>query len=107
MARPRKADPERRQHLVKVRLSDEELRYVSTAAELAGLALASFIRQAALGVKMRPRRSQEDDQLVRQLAALGNNLNQMARVANTSGKLPSRDDLLQVLDRVTRAIRRL
>lgn len=107
MPRPRKEASATRQLLVKLRLNEEEHRYLSTAAKLAGLPLASFIRQAALGAQLKVKPTRDQAQLVRQLTAIGNNLNQIARHANQTGDLVTKSDLQHVLNRVVEAIRRI
>jgi len=98
---------ERRRHPVKTYVTDAELAQIQAAADMAGMTLAAFLRSVALGVQPRARRSGLADAAVRQLAAIGNNLNQLARHANSTGRLPDEEHLLQVLAHVMQAVRKV
>lgn len=106
MARPRIAENDRRQHVAKVRLSDAELAQVRVAAARAGMPISTFLRRAALGMSVRARPSGDQAALIRQLAAVGNNLNQLAREANI-GRFPGEGRLGEVLDQVQEAVKRV
>lgn len=79
----------RQQHLPPVRVSADEFAAISAAAESAGLALSSYIRQVLLGmpVARQVRRKPADHrELARILGALGHigaNLNQLAKASNS------------------------
>ena len=77
--------PERRQRFLRIRVSDaERLQWQAQASE-AGVSVSELIRRSLPGSVARavPPRTKADPELVRQLARIGNNLNQIARVANT------------------------
>lgn len=68
---------------IKLRVSDEErARWLLKAGE-AGMTLSALIRQGLDATRVRPRRRVETDPaLLRALARIGSNLNQIARWAN-------------------------
>ena len=86
----------RRTHTIKLRVSIDELEKLQALA--ADMALATFIREELLKndpgksnrqYKRSPVRKARNDKcelLTREIAKIGNNLNQLARVANTSLK---------------------
>lgn len=65
-----------------VRFTPDEFAVVAERARTCGRAPARFIREAALGAIPRERRSAANSELVRQLARIGNNLNQLAARAH-------------------------
>jgi len=78
----------RNQHLT-IRLAPDERLAVDAAAEEAGLAPGSYVRQRLLGgepprpVRRGPADRRELAKLLGQLGRIGGNLNQLAKAANT------------------------
>ena len=85
MARRRIDDLDRRTVLIKYRASPAEAERIDARCKEAGLSLSAFNRTLALEGAIIQREPLADQQLVRALAAIGNNLNQIARTANISG----------------------
>ena len=86
---------ERRNHVVHVRFSSPEIIDIERAAEEAGLTLSAFMRSLTLeGAGIRPFFSDDDrfvlGLLLADMRAIGVNLNQIARIANRSGRLDAR-----------------
>ena len=71
----------KRTAMIKVRVSASEKSEIEHKAQLAGLTLSDFIRKAVAG--SRTRQTQAERERLRLLARVGNNLNQLARWANT------------------------
>ena len=71
----------KRTAMIKVRVSASEKSEIEHKAQLAGLTLSDFIRKAVAG--SRARQTQAERERLRLLARVGNNLNQLARWANT------------------------
>ena len=65
-----------------LRLTAEEYAHLKATADAAGLKLEPMLRQLILGVELRPRPPDEYTALLRELAAIGNNVNQIAYWAN-------------------------
>ena len=86
-----------------VRFTPEEWAAVQAAAEAAGMNAARFLRTRALGLRT-PRKS---DETIRQLIAVGNNLNQLARSANIAGQVEEAVMVAEVLGEVMSAVQRL
>ena len=83
------ADQIKRQNVIKIRVSDAELaalREMKTCTEL-----ARFIRESILQREtvVRTKAPSVDPQLLRSLAALGNNVNQIARRLNKNIDIPT------------------
>ena len=92
-----KQDVVKRQKEIKIRLTDEEHEKLLNLCTKASL--ASWMRETCLGGKQ-PKRNQireVDPQLLRQLASIGNNLNQIARIMNQQSKANSAIDRIAVI----------
>ena len=66
---------------VMVRVLPEERDILRTNAALHGMNMSDYIRQTCLGVRLR--RTPEEKRLLRELARIGANINQLTRWANT------------------------
>ncbi|MFJ9789372.1 plasmid mobilization protein [Streptomyces globosus] len=119
VARTRRRTYKRRQrpNVCSVRMSDDELALVATAAKTAGVTLAGFFARAALSAARSPQASAaaiagrremvaELFAARRHLGQIGNNLNQLTRAIN-SGAQPPDAQLDAVLDAVHRASARV
>ena len=69
---------------ISVRLSAEEHAYLKQQSANAGLKMEPFVRRLIMGKEIRPRPPDTYAALLRELSAIGSNLNQIARVANTT-----------------------
>ena len=72
----------KRNRHVSVWMNEQEYRHLKKQAELAGLGIDPFIRSLAAGVQIRPRPPDTYAALLRELSAIGNNINQIAFWAN-------------------------
>ena len=93
----------RRTEFFQVRLTKPERRTLEDRADRAGMKPSAFIRSRIFldagdvvkDIRERvksPREKQRDD-ILKQLSAIGNNLNQLARVANTTGEVRKAEQL--------------
>lgn len=91
---------------VHVRCNDAELATINAAAAQQGLAAGAYLRSVALGSagqRARRQTTAERAELARVLGLLGNyggNLNQLAHVANASGRLPTEAKLAEIAQQV-------
>ena len=67
---------------ISVWMNEQEYRHLKKQAELAGLGIDPFIRSLVAGVQIRPRPPDTYADLLRELSAIGNNVNQIAYWAN-------------------------
>ncbi len=77
---------------VSVWLTEQEDRHLREQAELSGLGIDPFIRKLIMGVELRPRPPDVYAALLRELSAIGNNVNQLAHRANGRGEA-ERDEI--------------
>lgn len=80
---------------ISIRLSEKEYAHLKEQAGLVGLKIEPFLRNLIMGVKMKPRPQEEWAELIRQMSAVGNNINQIAHRANIHG-LTDQQTLLAV-----------
>ena len=71
----------RRNLVIRFRVSQEERVAIKAKAAAQSQSLTDFLRQRALNYRLR--KSPDERERIRQLARIGNNLNQLARWANT------------------------
>ena len=92
MARPKKSTSEKRTHrLPHVRCTPSEYARIQARSSQAGITLSAFVRQMVLegAVKVTPSvQTPLDFALVNELNRIGTNLNQLTRIANTTGQMP-------------------
>ena len=92
----------RRSRTVTVSVNAEEWSAIAGRASETGLCVSVYVRKAALGARMSAR---VNASVVRQLGRIGANVNQLARVANRTGRLPEERYLRGVVEEIL-AIRR-
>ena len=93
--------------VISVRMSPVERRAVAERADLCGQCLSTYMRRVALGSIPRARPRRIEQKVVYHLGRIGTNLNQLARIANTTGRIDYSQRLAAVLNELTEAIRRL
>lgn len=91
----------------KIRFLDAEWERIERRAHACGLPTATYVRKAALGVKLRARRNRTENELILQLGRIGIDLHRLARSAEESGDATARDDLRSALEEVLAAVRRI
>jgi hypothetical protein len=102
---------ERRTAFVGFHLTPSERAELDSAAALQGASVSDYSRELlfrrSAAVVAGTRRNPEAATLARELSALGNNLNQIARHANITGELRDLDELEEVLDLIKHALSRV
>lgn len=95
----------KRNRHISVWMNEAEYRHLKTQAETAGMGIDPFIRTLVSGVNLRPRPPEEYADLLHQLAGIGNNLNQIAHIANSKQDISP--DLMEKAIRLARQAWRL
>lgn len=72
---------------ITVRLTDKEYAKLREMSETSGLKMEPVIRKLLVGYEIRPRPNATSIKLIKELSAVGNNLNQIAHLANATGKI--------------------
>ena len=87
----------RKTYDVLLRLSEAERDHLREQAALSGFNTTQYLRNLIAGEQMRPRPPNEYAEIRRQLAAIGNNINQIARAVNARG-FASKEDIEAVTE---------
>ena len=94
---------------ISVRLNEQEHAHLKRLSETSGLKMEPLIRQLILGRDIKPRPPENLAALLRQMSAMGNNINQIAKVANSSKFIRSEDmeAIQKMQDELWQAIKEL
>ena len=100
-------DTRKRNWHVSVWLNDAELGHLRRQAAAAGLGVDPFLRSLILGVELRPRPPDTYAALLRELSAIGNNINQIAHIANAERHISDDriDSAVNLMNDVWRCVR--
>ena len=86
-----------RNRKITVRLSEKERKFLGEQADAGGMKIEPYIRELIMGNEVKSRPKEEWTEVVRQVAAVGNNINQIARNTNMSMEVTA-DILKEVLE---------
>ena len=94
----------KRQHFIGLWLSDEEYAQLMKQCAISSLSSSTILRASIVGMEIKSRPPETYAALLRELSAIGSNVNQIARWANTL-KYISEFDILMAPDLVQKAWR--
>ena len=86
-----------RNRKITVRLSEKERKFLGEQADAGSMKIEPYIRELIMGNEVKSRPKEEWAEVVRQVAAAGNNINQIARNTNM-GMEVTVDILKEVLE---------
>lgn len=86
-----------------VRVTEDEYRHLKSLSEASGLKIEPTIRKLIMGVELRPRPPDAYADLLRELSAIENNINQIAHWANTKRGI-SNGSIKEAADLVRQAV---
>lgn len=81
----------RRPIIIPLHLNRQELHHLDEQCHRAGLSREEFLRSLVAKIELHPRPCIHHAELLRQVAGLCNNANQLAKVANTYGEASQQD----------------
>ena len=105
--RPTKTETQKRKYQLNLKLTTSEHLMLKVSAKTAGVTLAECARQAITKGVIRQRFTPETLALIRQLCGMANNLNQIARKANSAGYRDSRSEYLTLANRIDNLLNEL
>ena len=105
--RPRKATTEKLKYRVAVKVATPDYFRLLTQAHKAGMSPSEYMRECFRNGHVKERLSEEHAGYVRQLCGMANNLNQLARKANTGGFGESYWDCKMAVARIHELINRI
>ena len=74
-----------------IRFTDEEWDHLNQEADKAGVSKERFVRDAVAGIELTPKPPEELAALIKELNAIGNNINQIARIANSKHEITQQE----------------
>lgn len=92
---------------VLVRLSQKEKEHLKAQAAACALKMEPYIRKLIMGKEVRPRPPDEYVKLLREINAIGNNINQIAHIANAEHRISEDkiETVLQMQNDIMRLVR--
>ena len=92
---------------VLVRLSQKEKEHLKAQAAACALKMEPYIRKLIMGNIIRPRPPDEYVRLLREINAIGNNINQIAHIANAEHRISEDkiETVLQMQNDIMRLVR--
>lgn len=72
---------------IKIRLNEIELEHLDELVKRSGRSREAYVRSLIRGIVPSDKPSEQTLEMIQELRHIGNNLNQIARVANASGKI--------------------
>lgn len=98
---------ENRTKKINVRLTPEEYEQLSEYKNQSGLSLSDIVRQTAARIEIVARQSTLTAEALAELSRIGNNVNQLAHVANKTGSIhiPSLNQIASDLRNIAEGVR--
>lgn len=92
---------------VLVRLSPKEKEHLKAQAATCALKMEPYIRKLIMGKEVRPRPPDEYVKLLREINAIGNNINQIAHIANAEQHISESkiNEVLHLQNEIMRMVR--
>ena len=92
---------------VLVRLSQKEKEHLKAQAAACALKMEPYIRKLIMGIEVRPRPPDDFYKLLREINAIGNNINQIAHIANAEQRISEDkiETVLQMQNDIMRLVR--
>ena len=92
---------------VLVRLSQKEKEHLKAQAAACALKMEPYIRKLIMGKEVRPRPPDEYIKLLREINAIGNNINQIAHIANAEQHISESkiNEVLHLQNEIMRMVR--
>ena len=98
--RPKLSPAEKLKYRVAVKLCTKDFYTLKAKAVEAGMTYTELARMAISNCKIQQRLTPEQMDYIRQLSAIGNNINQIARKANAAGYNDARLEYLFLADKI-------
>lgn len=91
------------------RLNEQEHQHLKEQAALSGHSTEQYIRSLIADAEIKPRPPGELSEILRQLAGIGTNINQIAKVANTYDRVRQEDVeyIINMQTKIWRMVKRL
>jgi len=105
--RPKLNPSEKLQYRIPVRPCTRDFYALKAKAKQAGMTYTEVARMAIIGCQIHQRLTSEQMDCIRNLSRMGNNLNQIAKRANTEGYSNSRSEYFYLADKIDNVINQI
>jgi len=105
--RPVKVVGQKKGYFVGVKMDTQEYYTLKAKAREAGISISECVRQSVLDSVIKQRLNTETYDLIRKLCGMANNLNQIARKANTQGYQNAQNENLQLAIHIRKLVNQL
>ncbi|HBZ25379.1 MAG TPA: plasmid mobilization relaxosome protein MobC [Rikenellaceae bacterium] len=105
--RPIKDVAEKKGYVVNLKMATGEYYSLKAKARSAGITRSEYIRQCIQSSIVKQRLSSEQLGYIRQLTGMANNVNQIARKANTVGYAEAQNDCIAIVENLDKVIKRI
>lgn len=105
--RPAKAAGRKKGYCVSLKMDTQEYYTLKAKAREAGISISECIRQSVMEGIIKQRLDPEMLGLIRKLCGMANNLNQVARAANSLGYESARNENLQLASQIRQLVNRV
>ena len=102
--RPKLSPAEKLKYRIAVNLCTKDFYALKAKATQAGMTYTETARLAIIGCQIHQRLTPEQMDCIRKLSGMGNNLNQIARKANTEGYTNIRREYFYLADKIDNAL---
>jgi hypothetical protein len=102
--RPKLSPAEKLKYRIAVNLCTKDYYALKAKATQAGMTCTELARLAITGCQIIQRLTLEQMDCIRKISGMGNNLNQIARKANTEGYINVRNEYLYLADKIDNAL---
>lgn len=92
----------KRNHIIPLRLNKKELAHLEAQVKTSGVPREEFLRSLIMGAELRAKPCIHHADLLRKIAGLCNNANQLARIANTYGEADQKS--IEEMTRLARSV---
>lgn len=90
-----------------VRFDEEQDERLIFRAELAGMTVTEYIREATLNAKISPRLSPDEQEYIRQILKIGVNFNQLLKLAHTVGLVSMASKIESIIGQLSRLLNKI
>jgi hypothetical protein len=105
--RPKKETAEKKGYKISLKMASEEYYSLKAKARLASITRSEYIRRCILSSEVKQRLSSEHLGHIRQLSGMANNVNQIARKANTAGYMETHRECMAMVTDLDTVIKQI
>ena len=105
--RPKKEEVDKKKYKVTLKMETKEYFSFKAKVHLSGLCQSEYIRRCIEKSEIKQRLSPEHLGYIRQLSGMANNLNQIAKRANTAGYMEIHPECRNVIEQIDNIVKRI